>query len=84
MEFSEEAKKVINEVIEGKGQELYEDIVTATDDLNILCKETQEAVGIKASELKKMIAFYFENNLEEKKAKVTKIFDMYEDIRGEE
>lgn len=80
--MDEKAKKDLKEIVEGVGIELYTDQMNAKDELKDICKATEDMVGVKASQISKMIVTLYKSNLEEEKAKFEEFDGLYREVLG--
>lgn len=80
MNYTDEQKKEIREAVEGLGQQYYEDLELAKENLTILAKQVDEVVGLKPATFKKLVKTLYKANLEEENEKHKEFDNLYREI----
>lgn len=78
--MEETQKKEIIKIIDERGVDFIEDMVSAKEDLDILAKSVKEKYELPVGKFKKMCEFRYLGNKEEEKKKALLVFDMFEDM----
>ena len=80
--MKDDVKVELKKLVEGLGLELYTKQMDAKEELKITCKSAEEVVGVKASQITKLIKTLYNASLEEDKAKFEEFNELYEEILG--
>jgi len=78
--MTEEQKQELKELIEGELSNLFDDLDTAKNDLNVVAKAAEEKYGVKAAVVKRMVKLHYTNEYQEKKEKELEFYKEYESI----
>lgn len=78
--MEEQQKKELKDLIEGELVNLFDDMASAKNDLDIVAKAAQDKFEIKAAVIKRMVKLHYEDSYLEKKEKEMDFYKTFEEV----
>ena len=82
MNLNKEQKKALKVAVEEVGYGFFQDQEVAKGELDDLAKKINDEYGIKLADFKKMVKCHYKSTMEDEKAKIDELYNLYKEIVG--